>query len=145
MEMVFSLCVPRDEASVPIVRHVCRDLLKDLGVGPGCLYDIEVAVSEACTNVLKHASHPDAGYEVKIDVTQERCVISVIDPGGGFDHKAAQFQAAHPTAEAGRGLHLMKALVDDLRFVSEPRVGSIVHLEKTLELTDGALLKKLAP
>ena len=36
-------------------------------------------------------------------------------------------------AESGRGLSLMRALVDNLNFVSEPKVGAVVHMVKRLD------------
>jgi hypothetical protein len=35
-------------------------------------------------------------------------------------------------AESGRGLMLMRALVDNVAFRSEPRAGAVVHMVKTL-------------
>lgn len=142
MRLSFSLRLPRDELSVPIVRHICRSALLELGVEDPCLGDIELAVTEACTNVLKHAEGSNQQYEVEVEVNEDACEIRVIDAGAGFFSTDA-FSQASGSAEAGRGLHLMRALVDDLRFVSKPEQGTIVHLAKRLELSEGSILQKL--
>ncbi|URN01660.1 ATP-binding protein [Actinomadura madurae] len=68
--MRFSLALPRDARSIPVVRRVVGDALRGLGVSEGCVDDLLVAVSEACTNVVQHVrtagdyrvtGHVDAG------------------------------------------------------------------------------------
>jgi serine/threonine-protein kinase RsbW len=142
MRLAFTLRLPRDELSVPIVRHICRSALLELGVAGTCLADIELAVTEACTNVLKHAQGTNQQYEVEVEVNEDAAEIRVIDAGVGFSTDA--FQPASGTAEEGRGLHLMRALVDDLQFISKPEQGTIVHLAKRLELSEDSILQKLS-
>ncbi|HVL63584.1 MAG TPA: ATP-binding protein [Actinomycetota bacterium] len=144
MQLTFTLCLPRDEASVPFVRHMCRSSLDRLGVGRDCASDIEIAVSEACTNVLRHAETTDDGYEVQVSIDETDCTISVIDTGGDVDVDAIPVGEASPTAESGRGVYLMKALVDDLRFVSDRTSGTVVRLRKSLEVEPGSILARLA-
>lgn len=143
MVITFSLCLPRDEASVPVVRRLCKSALDDLGVEPGCISDIEVAVTEACTNVLKHADGAREAYEVTVEINDTDCTIRVIDSGGGFDDAEFGREQALGAAESGRGIHLIRAMVDDVRFISRPEDGTIVHLEKNLVLTDSSILKRL--
>jgi serine/threonine-protein kinase RsbW len=143
MDITFKLCLPRDEASVPVVRHLCRDSLLKLGVSSDCVSDIELAVTEACTNVLDHAVGTSEEYEVLVGVRPDICEIKVIDTGGGFDHAEAGLASSAHSAESGRGIFLMRALVDHLDFVSEPEQGTVVRLAKTLTLEDEAMLKLL--
>jgi serine/threonine-protein kinase RsbW len=142
MRLAFTLRLPRDELSVPIVRHICRSALLELGVEGTCLADIELAVTEACTNVLKHAQGTNQQYEVEVEVNEDAAEIRVIDAGVGFSTDS--FQQASGTDEQGRGLHLMRALVDDLQFISKPEQGTIVHLAKRLELSEDSILQKLS-
>jgi serine/threonine-protein kinase RsbW len=144
MEITFTLCLPRDEASVPVVRHLCRDALLKLGVVDDCVSDIELAVTEACTNVLFHAAGTDEQYEVVVNVDEETCEIRVVDTGSGFDAGEVGHVTSSHTAESGRGVFLMRALVDNLDFVSEPEQGTIVRLVKSLTLEPGSMLKILS-
>ncbi|HYP22733.1 MAG TPA: ATP-binding protein [Actinomycetota bacterium] len=144
MEIHFSLCLPRDEESVPVVRHICRDALAELGVARDCVGDVELAVTEACTNVLKHAAGTGDEYEVTVAIAEDDCVIRVIDSGTGFDHEAVDRTAeVEQGAESGRGVFLMAALVDDLKFTSKPEVGTVVHLEKKLRLDETSVIRRL--
>ena len=144
MEITFTLCLPRDGASVPVVRHLCRDALLQLGVADECVSDIELAVTEACTNVLNHAVGTDEQYEVVIDVNEETCEIRIVDTGTGFDHAGVGLVTSSNTAESGRGVFLMRALVDNLDFVSEAEQGTVVRLVKSLTLKPGSMLRVLS-
>jgi serine/threonine-protein kinase RsbW len=46
-------------------------------------------------------------------------------------------------AESGRGVALMHALMDQVRFTSEPEKGTIVHLVKRLEFDDDSPTRQL--
>lgn len=133
MEISLRLHLPRDELSIPLARHLCRQALREVGVAPDCSSDIEVALSEACTNALRHSGGGEE-YEVHLALQARHCVITVEDTGQGFD---GQSPRADPSAERGRGVELMHALVDRVAFVSSPQAGTVVHLEKKLVFTDG--------
>jgi serine/threonine-protein kinase RsbW len=143
VKVAFSLLLPREASTVSMVRRLCRDALTLLGVKRGCISDIEIAVSEACTNVLKHVAGTGDAYEVTVEVESGRCEISVVDTGLGFDHTIYGVDGGSLEAEGGRGIYLMEAMVDRLEFRSVPESGTIVHLEKTLDFHDDSLLEKL--
>jgi len=114
-----------------------------LGVDMKCQHDLEVALTEACTNVLTH-SGPGDDYEVVVGIDDDACVIEVVDKGHGFDSENLGFSDANPSAERGRGIQLMRALVDKVTFTSKPERGTIVHLEKELTWYDGSPAQRLA-
>ena len=136
LEVNLTLCLPRDTKTVPLVRHLVGATLQEFGVTAPCRGDVELAVTEACANVLDH-SKVDDEYEVKVAVDQERCQIRVIDTGHGFDF-ASLGTGNDPDSERGRGVTLMKALVDNIRFESQPEAGTVVHLVKVLAFDPGA-------
>ena len=143
MELKLSLCLPRDALSVAVVRHICGYALREIGVADDCLADIEIALTEASTNVLDH-SGPGDEYDVEFHCDDARCVIRVIDRGRGFDFASLRPEDGAATAERGRGVGLMNALVDRVKFVSKPEVGTIVHLEKDLQYRAGAPIERLS-
>jgi serine/threonine-protein kinase RsbW len=139
MEIMLALTLPRDEVTVPLARHVVRTAMERAGVEAACADDVVLALSEACTNVLLHAGAGDE-YEVRFHLGGQRCQIRVVDLGRGFDSVAMGRQRPQPEAERGRGLTLMRALVDRVRFTSRPEDGTVVTMEKELEFADPALL-----
>jgi serine/threonine-protein kinase RsbW len=138
------LSLPRDEASVPVVRRLCKSALDDLGVHETCVSDIELAVTEACTNVLKHAHGTPDIYDVNVEFNDHDCSIRVIDSGAGFDASKEGREEALVGDESGRGIHLIRALVDNVQFTSRPEDGTVVHLEKRLVLMPNSILQRLA-
>jgi serine/threonine-protein kinase RsbW len=139
MELSLALTLPRDEQTVPVARHVVRNAMDQAGVEAACVYDLELALSEACTNVLLH-SGPGDQYVVRLDLEDRLGVIRVIDVGHGFDSAGLQAEGSLPEAERGRGLGLMQALVDRVDFTSRSEAGTIVTLEKVLSYRDEVLM-----
>ncbi len=143
MQITLSLALPRDEHTIPVSRHIVHHALHEVGADQECIDDIALAQTEACTNVVKH-SGPGDQYEVRVDIDNEKCVIRVIDTGRGFDSQSlAELTHADDSAERGRGIQLMRALVDEVRFVSKPEAGTIVHLEKALSFTPESVVSRL--
>jgi serine/threonine-protein kinase RsbW len=66
------------------MRRVLGDTLSRLGVDQACINDLLLAVTEACTNVLRHAG-PGRRYELVAHVGTKRCLLQVLDSGRGFD------------------------------------------------------------
>src|SRR5260370_540007 len=93
VDVRFCLVFPRETISVPVVRRVLGDTLNKLGVDEESVADLLLAVTEACTNVLRH-SGPGRRYEVVATVGRNRCVLDVVDTGRGFD--PATLQATPP-------------------------------------------------
>jgi serine/threonine-protein kinase RsbW len=139
--MTLSLSLPHDELTVPVARHVASGAMQQLGVESACVTDIEVALTEACTNVIQH-SGPDDDYEVTLRLDEDACVIRVVDRGPGFDDGSLP-ESADGSAERGRGVKLMRALVDSVRLDSRPEEGTIVRLEKALEYRDSSVVRRL--
>jgi serine/threonine-protein kinase RsbW len=144
VKIELALCLPRDVETVSLVRDVSIESLARLGITKECLEDVRLALSEACTNVIDHSGADDE-YEVRLVVEDRRCEIRVIDTGGGFDFDSLGDALPDDMSPRGRGVAIMKALVDTVRFTSEPEQGTIVHLVKELELEpDGPLARLLA-
>lgn len=141
MQIRFVLTLPRDGISVPVVRQVLTRSLAALGVEETVRSDIEVAISEACTNVLCHARDGDE-YEVSAEISGDACVLVVRDTGRGFNIE--ELLDADPDDEGGRGIQLMRAFVDELRFESRPDQGTSVRLEKRLRWATNSPGSRLA-
>ena len=141
MEIKLTLALPRDEISVPVVRRLLKQAMDTLGVQPDVTHDIELALTEACTNVLDHSEAGDE-YEVSAGIDGDQCVIEVVDRGAGFDGSLQGLADADPAAEGGRGIQLMRSLVDRVTFTNRPAKGAVVHLEKRLEWREGSVIQQ---
>jgi serine/threonine-protein kinase RsbW len=139
MELSLSLTLPRDKQTVPVARHIVRNAMEQVGVEETCVDDVELALSEACTNVLLH-SGPGDQFVVRLDLEDRLGVLRIIDVGHGFDSAKVQATDDLVEAERGRGLGVMQAVVDRVDLTSRPEAGTIVTLEKVLTYSEEALL-----
>jgi serine/threonine-protein kinase RsbW len=140
VEIKMVLFLPRDAASVPVSRQVLDGCLQTLGVTAETRTDIALALSEACANVILHAG-PGDEYEVIARASDGRCVIEVVNTAEDADEVIPTLVppagAVPPTAEHGRGLMIMDAVVDNLRLTGS-RDGTTVHFEKALDWEPGS-------
>ena len=139
MELSLALTLPRDEQTVPVARHIVRNAMEQVGVEETCVDDVELALSEACTNVLLH-SGPGDQFVVRLDLEDRLGVLRIIDVGHGFDSAKVQATDDLVEAERGRGLGVMQAVVDRVDLTSRPEAGTIVTLEKVLSYSEESLL-----
>jgi serine/threonine-protein kinase RsbW len=84
VDVRFCLVFPREALSVPVMRHVLGDTLRDLGADDEGVADLLLAVTEACTNVVQHGG-PGRRYEVLASVGRGGCVVEVANAGRTFD------------------------------------------------------------
>lgn len=127
MRFSLHLNLPREADSVPAVRKMLRCALAVFEVDRQAGEDLEIALTEACANVVRHAENANS-IEVTLDVAEDRCAIDVSDNGDGFD--AGAVPEPDSTGDNGRGLFLIKALSENVRMQSTPRRGSLIHFEK---------------
>jgi serine/threonine-protein kinase RsbW len=83
VDVRFCLVFPREALSVPVMRHVLGDTLRDLGADDEGVADLLLAVTEACTNVVQHGG-PGRRYEVMASVGRGGCLVEVQNAGRTF-------------------------------------------------------------
>lgn len=143
MKISLVLCLPRESSTLSVVRHITESSLQELGVVSEEIGDVVLALTEAAANVVKHSGADDQ-YEVHLVIEDNVCEITVVDRGRGFDSDFLGVNMAGPSEERGRGIAIMAALVDSVRFESRPEAGTIVHLVKELSLRPDGPLRRLA-
>jgi serine/threonine-protein kinase RsbW len=136
MKVELALSLPREEISVPLARHVVTAALSTAGVDPACVNEVEVALSEACTNAVQHAVD-GVTYEVMINISDEQVAIDVIDSGSGFGQRQAASDGEDHWSENGRGIKLIDALSDLAIFDSVEGEGGSAHMRMKLRWFQG--------
>src|SRR3954463_3113135 len=104
LEISYTINLPRDAMTVPMVRRLCQGAMTELGVSRPCISEVAIAVTEACANVIEHSSDVEDDYEINVAVNEDLCEIRVIDTGRGFDADSLSSFAADVSAERGRGI-----------------------------------------
>lgn len=111
MAAELTLALPRDPRYVVMTRKVARSMLGELGVAEDALEEVELALTEACSNAVRHAVG-SASYTVTLKADEHGCDIQVIDAGPGFTPPR---HAVSGDGE-GYGLFLIGTLVDQVSF-----------------------------
>ena len=100
--------------------------------------EVEIALREALANAIIHGNHENSGKHVHVRCRCEPTEISIAvkDEGSGFDvDRISDPTAPENTRSAhGRGIYLMKALMDEVRFEEG---GVVVHMRKSTGQTAG--------
>ena len=148
-EVKFGLMFRCETLSVPVMRHVLGDTLRGLGVDEETIYDILLAATEACTNVLTHGGQKVQGYAVCASLGAVGCQVEVTDDGVGMMPRAMEARPPGPESpaaqlpESGRGLAIMRACVDNVTLDSRPGHGTLVTLRKHIRWPKDAPLRQL--
>ena len=126
------LSLPARAEHVAVVRHVVAALGEAVGLGPAAIDDVKLAVTEACTNVVRHAYQDQTGrLEVTLTAAGGRLVVVVTDHGVGMDAAPAHEHGA------GLGLPLMSSLAQE--FEIRPGAGSGSEVRMSFQPTGDAL------
>jgi serine/threonine-protein kinase RsbW len=76
------------------------------------LNDLKLAVTEACTNSVRHAYGDNGGtVDIVYELHEDRLVVEVSDDGGGFD--PTHVEETRELTEGGLGIAIIRALVDE--------------------------------
>jgi serine/threonine-protein kinase RsbW len=107
-------------------------LLRNCGCIPEGESDVEIALREALANAVIHGNHEDRRKYVHVTCRCEpdEVSIAVKDEGKGFDvnHVPDPTTPENISSVHGRGIHVMKALMDEVRFEEG---GVVVHMRKS--------------
>jgi serine/threonine-protein kinase RsbW len=121
----------RREAVAPTIERILR-IVKPVGLSLDQCDDLAVALAEALSNAAVHGNklRPRSVVTVSVLVKpRQEAVVEVKDGGAGFDASALQdpTEASHILAPGGRGVFLMRRLVDEVIYA---RPGNRVRLTK---------------
>ena len=125
------IIVPNDLSAAKQPEEVILRELDALGYSQNISFAIKLALEEAMTNAFRHGNKCDPSKHIRVRylVTTERIEIEVCDEGPGFSPD----EVPDPTLPEfidrphGRGIMLMRAYLDEVRYLSN---GSAVRLVK---------------
>jgi anti-sigma regulatory factor (Ser/Thr protein kinase) len=118
-------------------RRRLRALLTEQALRRGEREAIVLAAAEALNNALQVCTVADCHIEVAVSFVADYVCVEVRDASKGFKGACIDLiQDAGEDAEHGRGLHLMRELVESLEIVPRER-GTLVRMVKKLEAAEG--------
>jgi sigma-B regulation protein RsbU (phosphoserine phosphatase) len=119
------------------ITATCRELplLRSGSRSNDFIYLIELAISEICTNIIKHAYAGKEG-EIKARVTllNNGIQLDFYDKGKSFDPSSVPEPRSdpHQLIEGGYGLHIVRQIMDVVSYETQPEQGNHWHLIKFL-------------
>ena len=120
--------VASETARLADIRRFVEEVAAEVALDRERVFDLKVAVSEACANVVEHAGCETVPLQVRALVEAERLTFTVSDGG--------VFRPPNPCKQVvgsrGLGLPLMVALMDEVSFVRSPEGGTCVNLSVLL-------------
>ncbi len=129
------LSIPSDFRYLGAVDAAFQDLAREFSCSATCINDVSTAIIEACSNAIEHGNKFSKTKRVKIVVgfNGETIVARVYDEGKGFDHEGyiSRTIPPDPLSERGRGLIIMMAFTDQLKFCYKLRKGFCVEMRKS--------------
>ena len=114
-QLLLEVTLPARASAVPEARHRVAEALDDQGVPGELAADVALALSEACTNVVKHAYLDRAAGPIHLRVTRgaDELSVTVCDEGWGM--------APRPDTDGlGLGLPLIVNATRDLEITAGP-------------------------
>src|SRR4051795_10731931 len=117
------LTLPAQPENVSVIRHVLGAFAEALRLPDELVEDLRLAVTEACTNVVRHAYPPDLPGPVEISIRpeEERVNVVVADRGRGIG-------SSSDMTGPGLGLPLIAAIADEVELQPVPGGGSRVAM-----------------
>ena len=119
---VVSLVIPAKAEYIALGRLALTGLLRPLAVEPEVIADVKLALTEACSNSIRHAyaDGREGAVEIRYELLDASLAVEVSDEGGGFD-PALLDGGAGELDEGGLGIAIIRAVTDDLSI--RPRSG----------------------
>jgi serine/threonine-protein kinase RsbW len=138
IEQKFTLHVPSSTQHLSMIRDFVTNVGVQAGLGEDDVAKLELAVDEACTNVIEHAHHGDVTKDVIVRATfdEKTLRIEVVDTGIGFDPSTVpQEDLEALVAErrsGGLGLRVMRSLMDEVSYEIVPGNRNRLRMVKKL-------------
>lgn len=97
------------------------------------LGDLKLALTEACTNSVRHAYADGEGtVEIVYQLHDDRLVVEVADQGAGFESAAERPRDEDELSEGGLGIAIIRALSDEFEVAEAAGGGSRLRFVKNL-------------
>ena len=114
------LRIPAAPENLALARLALAGVGTVAGAGEDVIFDLKVAVTEACTNAIQHAYPEGTGcVVVRFRVGSEALEVEVEDDGAGFDPTDPGADANENDSGQGMGLMIIRELADEARFESD--------------------------
>ncbi|HOT22954.1 MAG TPA: ATP-binding protein [Thermoleophilia bacterium] len=136
MEELVNLDIPAQAEYVVLGRLALAGLLRRRRFSDDAVADLKLAITEACSNSVRHAYDHDGGQvHLSFMLQDDRVVIRIRDEGAGFhedDVDCPECRAIPEIklGEGGMGISIIRAVVDEFSLEKPSEGGTVIVLTK---------------
>lgn len=139
-EIDIQIKVPNQTRYLSLIGRIGEDLARQLQGFKGDREDLanqlNVVLTEAMVNAIRHANagDPDKQVDIRITISDNELLLQVFDQGQGFDLNSIQdpdFDEEELLETGGRGIYIMRALMDSVVYRKIPG-GNVLEIRKHL-------------
>lgn len=122
--------------SLESIGNLAAQAAREAGFDDNAVYEVQLAVDEAATNIIEHAYGGEGKGEIRItyQITNDSLILRIYDRGIPFDPHLIEQPKLHLKLEElsprGLGLYWMRNLMDDVHFEFTPEQGNILTMSK---------------
>ena len=122
-EGAIRLTIPAKPEYISLCRLALTGVVRGRALPAETVADLKLALTEACSNSVRHAYADDAGtVEIVYDLLPDRLVIEVADDGTGFDAPAHR-SGSDDLSEGGLGIAIIRALDEEVEIGARSGAG----------------------
>lgn len=141
---MLEISVPSGIEYLSLIDAVCQAFCLWAGLSGEITDQISIAVVEAATNAIVHGNRCIRSKKTKVVIEKhlDEIVVTVSDEGEGFDPKCipCPTEECNLLKETGRGIYIMKKVMDDVSFDIQAGAGTSVRLVKRIPHAVGRIL-----
>ena len=115
---------------VSIIRLTTSGIANKVGFCLDDIEDLKVAISEACTNAIKHSL--EDRFTIIYTMIEKGLTIEIIDNGKGYNTKEVSEPDLDNLKESGMGLFIIESLMDKVNVESIEGKGTSIKMTKYL-------------
>jgi len=139
MNGLVTLEIPAKAEYVVLCRLALAGMLRDGGYSEEAVADLKLALTEACSNTIRHAycdgEQEAPSVHVSFDLRADRVVLVIRDHGAGFVDESGSKAEPLPdgsvvASEGGMGIALIRAVVDEFLLEQPANGGTSLTLTK---------------
>jgi len=110
------LTIPAKPEYITLSRLALAGLSRVRPLSDETLADLKLALTEACSNSVRHAYGDDEGHvSISFELQDDRLIVEVVDDGSGFELETADKNGGDAElSEGGLGIAIIRSIADEV-------------------------------